>query len=335
MHEMPKPLPGSRMVERVRSGHGFQPWPPQELRRVQSSWRGPLHARVEGVQLHLRYVGLHQHNGRGAYPLHRHPYTELALALEGRGQFHDDEGGCEDVAPGDLVVFPPQAVHGTRWRMGRRAWPLLVIDFDLSLEVPALPLESGETCDPAIAPFYEWFLVRRQRRLRLKPSEWSVARAHAAEMARRLAAPAYGMGVELLSELLHLVAHVSRCLRARGWADGRHVLQAAATPSAALLNARTQLESHVVFSPGAIRSLARASGFSEAHFIRAFRAAFGVTPKQYAQRLLMRRACGLLNGTDLPIRQIAAQLKYEDAAIFSRAFRRFVGVSPSDFRAST
>jgi AraC-like DNA-binding protein len=43
-------------------------------------------------------------------------------------------------------------------------------------------------------------------------------------------------------------------------------------------------------------------------------------------------ACRRLLGTDLPIKRIALESGFRDAAGLSRAFRRQVGVSPSAYR---
>ena len=51
-----------------------------------------------------------------------------------------------------------------------------------------------------------------------------------------------------------------------------------------------------------------------------------------AKRVRSERACALLRDGRLPVTQIAYQLGYRDSANFSRAFRRELGVTPSDYR---
>lgn len=43
-------------------------------------------------------------------------------------------------------------------------------------------------------------------------------------------------------------------------------------------------------------------------------------------------ACQLLRDTGLQVQQIAESLRYSNAANFSTAFRRWAGVTPTDFR---
>lgn len=334
MCAMPQPVPGSRIVDRVPVCGTLEPWPSQTVRCIHSSWRGPLRMQVEGVESHLRYVALHAHRGTGRYPLHQHPYAEILLTVEGAGTV--EQAGSEPIScrPGTLLVFPPRTPHAAVWAMRRDAWTLLAMDFDLALDFARLPLDAGPPVDPAFSPFYEWFFVRRKPSLHLRGAAWRQASELVKELRSCLAQADYGSGPQMLAGLLRLVVLVSRELRERGLANGRHIVPPTHSPETAMLSARTQLENRVVFDPGAIGRLARATGYSAAHFVRAFRAAFGVTPKHYAQTLLMRRACGLLQGTDLPVRGVADRLGYADASTFSRAFRRFVGTSPESFRAS-
>ena len=51
-----------------------------------------------------------------------------------------------------------------------------------------------------------------------------------------------------------------------------------------------------------------------------------------SKRVRSERACALLRDGRLPVTQIAYQLGYRDSANFSRAFRRELGVTPSDYR---
>lgn len=59
----------------------------------------------------------------------------------------------------------------------------------------------------------------------------------------------------------------------------------------------------------------------------------GTTYQQLLDSVREELACWLLLQTDLPVEAVAERLGYEDTSNFSRTFRRWVGVTPSDFRA--
>lgn len=71
----------------------------------------------------------------------------------------------------------------------------------------------------------------------------------------------------------------------------------------------------------------------EVHFLmRLFNKHLGVSPMKYFQQLKMEEAKHLIVGSILPIKVIALNLGFRDSLYFSTAFRRYFGVSPSEFR---
>lgn len=78
--------------------------------------------------------------------------------------------------------------------------------------------------------------------------------------------------------------------------------------------------------------LAAMCNISPAHFIELFKEQIGYSPKDYLTRLKMHRACQLLAGTSLSIKEIALQVGYEDQLHFSRVFRKVNALSPTELR---
>lgn len=77
---------------------------------------------------------------------------------------------------------------------------------------------------------------------------------------------------------------------------------------------------------------ARETGFSAAHLIRSFRAAFGCPPVEYRLRQKLDAARRLLQYTDLSIKEIASGLGFADSYHFSNYFKKHLGYAPSAFR---
>ncbi len=59
---------------------------------------------------------------------------------------------------------------------------------------------------------------------------------------------------------------------------------------------------------------------------------FHISPKQYLQKVRMGNAAKYLRETDYDISLIASSVGYGDLCCFSRAFKRYYGVSPNAFR---
>lgn len=84
--------------------------------------------------------------------------------------------------------------------------------------------------------------------------------------------------------------------------------------------------------PGGIGALAVEAGYSLAHFIRAFRAAYGETPGAYRTRRRVERACELLRSVNLSVTEICYLVGFTSLGSFSTRFTELVGLSPSAYR---
>lgn len=81
-----------------------------------------------------------------------------------------------------------------------------------------------------------------------------------------------------------------------------------------------------------IEDVARHLYVCEKYLYKKFREKFGVSPQQYLMCYRMKQAKTLLKTTDLKIKEISASVGYKSQLTFSYAFKRYVGVSPSEYR---
>ena len=79
--------------------------------------------------------------------------------------------------------------------------------------------------------------------------------------------------------------------------------------------------------------LADLAGLSPAHFAVLFKQQTGSAPRDYLHLVRIHRACRMLENPALSVKEIASRLGYQDPFHFSRTFKAFQGVSPSDYRA--
>jgi AraC-like DNA-binding protein len=92
-----------------------------------------------------------------------------------------------------------------------------------------------------------------------------------------------------------------------------------------------QVDEHLSF-PWTVTALADRAGTSGEHLRRLCRTALGRSPMRHVASLRMRRAAALLASEAFTIEAIAAQIGYENAFAFSTAFKRHMGLSPSQYR---
>ena len=84
--------------------------------------------------------------------------------------------------------------------------------------------------------------------------------------------------------------------------------------------------------PLRVTALARLAGLSPAYFSELFKAQTGCSPRAYLHLLRIHRACQLLQTTSLSVKEIASRVGYRDPFHFSRQFKAFEGLSPSQYR---
>jgi AraC family transcriptional regulator of adaptative response / methylphosphotriester-DNA alkyltransferase methyltransferase len=79
--------------------------------------------------------------------------------------------------------------------------------------------------------------------------------------------------------------------------------------------------------------IARRVASSRRQLQRAFAEVGRTTFREHVAKVRMSRAAELLATGSLPVREVAHRVGYRQPAQFAKAFRRHLGVAPSDFRA--
>ncbi len=78
--------------------------------------------------------------------------------------------------------------------------------------------------------------------------------------------------------------------------------------------------------------LAEAVGVSRTHLYRRMKERLGVSPSDYIRNIRLKKACELLKNDDLDITQISYALGFSSQSQFSTTFKRFMGLTPSEYR---
>lgn len=91
---------------------------------------------------------------------------------------------------------------------------------------------------------------------------------------------------------------------------------------------KDNLHSHV-----SLKTCANAMNWSEAHFSRKFKEAFGIPPLRYFLDLKLRAvAKTMVDKPNVPLQDIARTFGFEDPYHFSKSFKTWAGVPPRRFR---
>ncbi len=85
-------------------------------------------------------------------------------------------------------------------------------------------------------------------------------------------------------------------------------------------------------SPPRIDDMIKGFDISRTQFFRAFRRETGQSPYGYRLHVRMHRACKLLRNSDLPVKEIALSLGFNNPYHFSKIFKKKIGQAPRHYR---
>lgn len=98
------------------------------------------------------------------------------------------------------------------------------------------------------------------------------------------------------------------------------------------LQTATELIGERFSGPLEVSEIARAVGLSVSQLNRRFRATFQMSPSEYLQRVRVHEASRLLSESQRAISDVALETGFYDQAHLTRMFRKWMGMTPTDFR---
>ncbi len=87
-----------------------------------------------------------------------------------------------------------------------------------------------------------------------------------------------------------------------------------------------------VSSPTTVEDVAKAIGVSRGYLSKIFSKFIDQSPKQYITFFHISEAKSLLSGTTMNISHVAASVGYDTVSDFTRAFKKTVGLTPSEYK---
>ena len=105
-------------------------------------------------------------------------------------------------------------------------------------------------------------------------------------------------------------------------------------PKSRLNHVREYIEHHLDGNIS-LTALAEVADLSLYHFAKAFKHSTGATPHQYVLTRKIERAKELLSDPNRSVLEASARTGFVDQSHFTKIFRRFVGVTPTEFRNAT
>ncbi len=292
---------------------------------------GDTSCTLGGIEFKPIFFCINDHSETGDYPFHTHPFSELFYTISGEGQ---TQTATETIhcRPGHIYISKPGEKHASIWRSTPGTpWRGLIVQYNISVDPKQYAPESRMKLVDDFAPFYAHFYAQGNSALEMDSLYHEkilnlVNGIITFQKEKPHAAHAFA-----LCMWMQLVVLISCALREKGCTPPREMHIQFSAKQRQLMQAKRILEDETALHLD-IENVARQIGMSEFHFIREFRQAFGASPQKYRLSVVMERAGHILIQKDIPIHQLAVQVGYADGSSFSKAFHKYFGVSPHNYR---
>lgn len=246
-----------------------------------------------------------------------HTGPEVVFVMEGEACWEVGEHDLVQANGGQAVVFPAGARHrilNSIYPPSESLWILMKGPDEV--EAPSLLMKDAQ------AEFCG--LLNAGRLL------WDIndsCKIQITELARLLADPAvFGGGRLIVSDLRAKLHNVMlEFWKTCGTRGERAEVNRIVAKAKTFLNASSS-------DDVSIGELATRLGCSRGHLHAVFRSEMGMSPIDYLRRLRITKSCARLARSVDPITEIALSNGFESSQYFARVFRRYVGISPREFR---
>ncbi|MBL8025384.1 MAG: helix-turn-helix domain-containing protein [Fibrobacteres bacterium] len=127
-------------------------------------------------------------------------------------------------------------------------------------------------------------------------------------------------------QMVHIIALIGRFLETANHGSKKSIMQ---DPRVQMAHNRFETQYH---STSCFKEILNALNINQRYFIRIFKKEIGLPPLKYLNHIRIEKACELLLYTNDDIVQIAYDVGYGDLTHFNRLFKKFIGVSPTQFK---
>lgn len=256
------------------------------------------------------------------FPMHRHlDFHELVIVTGGTAA-HIVDNEMFSIKKGDVFVIGNGISHGYT----------NTSDFEMCNIMFRFDSFFSDDADIKFSPFFRSLFIPDpytsslrgfSNRFTLSPDDYIKVYGMLLTIMNEYNGSSDGRQTMLRSHFLTLAVTLSRLCGSVAEEGPRNMMNVAATAA--------YIERHYT-EKITLEELAGMSHYSPRHFVRIFEEAYRVTPQKYIMSLRLHHACILLRETDISIEDTALQCGFGDGNYFCRVFRRYVGVTPREYR---
>lgn len=277
---------------------------------------------IESLNLLMLNVGYAQHDGDWNWQNVSSPFTRIYYVTKGKAWVHLKTEVVE-LQAGCLYIIPPYTMHSYECKGEFCHYYLHVYEgfkqetdvfdfYDFPTEVKAERLDADI--------FERMCALHPDAELPASdPTSYDNNTKFTDYVRRYNDLPLYDK-MQLRGSILMLFSHFMQQAKPRVW-----------TKDERLSNVLNYIHNNI-YEDISVDMLASVACVTKPYMIRLFTKNFGISPLQYINQKKVERAQLLLITGDVPVKEVAYQLGFNDHSYFIRLFKKLMGVTPMEYR---
>jgi AraC-like DNA-binding protein len=260
-------------------------------------------------------------NPQPPFPLHTHDFHEIAVIYNGKGE-HITKQGISQLEAGDIISIKPGQIHGYNNINGLVLMNILIKssffteDFTKLSSVPGYAdlFHFSRRMQPEEQPVCSFKLNKLQL---------SEVRTHIAAIQEEITGQNLSWPLVTTAYLAELIILLLRIYNNPGYPDVKNKNNTSALIQFVEKNYRKNLT---------MNDLTDFFSMSESTILRTFKHSTGYSPFEFQMRQRIFAAINELVSTERDITQIAYDMGFNDSNYFSRCFKKFTNLTPTEYR---
>lgn len=253
---------------------------------------------------------------------HWHYFVEMIYLLDGEAEMHDETNSYA-MKKGDFILFHPKAIHSI-FSADDASPRYAVIKFDL----------NRLNATPSYAPKLKYiFRSAEQKHMPIffpkEVADCMQCRTLALQCIQELQEKKYGYDLLIQANLYQLMMQIVRQWQTLGFSIENDIYQA---EIACDMDSITEfIDSHMKDALQ-VGCLAHQCGMSYSSFAKKFHAMYGISCKEYIEKVRIVKVEDFLLFTDFDLSYISQETGFSDCSHMIKNFKKIHGITPKQFR---